>query len=103
MAGDQSESLTSSTNKSSTSEKVTSSSFQGVGNLIKLLPSGTVFIFEFLSPLLTNYGSCTTLDKYLTGALLIFCGFSCSFSSFTDSIVENEKVRKTNLFQNSAN
>ncbi|XP_078154690.1 protein DMP2-like [Carex rostrata] len=93
MAGDQAESLTSSADKaSSTTEKVTSSSFQGVGNLIKLLPSGTVFVFEFLNPLLTNYGSCTTLDKYLTGALLVLCGFSCCFSSFTDSIEENDKV-----------
>ncbi|KAJ3703858.1 hypothetical protein LUZ61_007563 [Rhynchospora tenuis] len=93
MAGDQTESLTTSTTKSSsTSEKVTTTSFQGVGNLIKLLPSGTVFVFEFLSPLLTNYGNCTALDKYLTGALIILCGFFCCISSFTDSIVENNKV-----------
>lgn len=99
MAGDQTESLTSSADKaSSTTEKVTSSSFQGVGNLIKLLPSGTVFVFEFLSPLLTNYGSCTTLDKYLTGALLVLCGFSCCFSTFTDSIEENDKVKQKKHF-----
>ncbi|KAG6470602.1 protein DMP2-like [Zingiber officinale] len=28
--------------------------FKGVGDLIKLLPTGTVFLFQFLSPLLTN-------------------------------------------------
>ncbi|XP_068661138.1 protein DMP2 [Aristolochia californica] len=57
----------------------------GVGNLIKLLPTGTVFIYQFLSPLLTNYGHCSTINKYLTGALLLISGFSCCFSSFTDS------------------
>ncbi|KAG1365149.1 protein DMP2 [Cocos nucifera] len=66
---------------------------QGVGNLIKMLPTGTVFLFQFLSPLLTNKGSCHTVNKYLTGALLIVCGISCFFASFTDSYVgSNGKV-----------
>lgn len=38
--------------------------FKGVGDLIKLLPSGTVFLFQFLSPLLTNNGQCHTVNKY---------------------------------------
>ncbi|XP_020244045.1 uncharacterized protein LOC109822280 [Asparagus officinalis] len=72
--------------KSSTPKTLGDKSFKGVANLIKLLPSGTVFIFQFLSPLLTNKGQCTTLNKYLTGALLVLCASSCCFSSFTDSI-----------------
>ncbi|KAJ3669258.1 hypothetical protein LUZ60_011208 [Juncus effusus] len=63
-----------------------------MGNLIKLLPSGTVFMYQFVDPLLTNCGNCSSLNKFLTGALLILCGLSCSFSTFTDSIVENNKV-----------
>ncbi|KAJ8636551.1 hypothetical protein MRB53_010818 [Persea americana] len=59
--------------------------FQGLGNLIKLLPTGTLFIFQFLTPVLTNYGKCQTINKYLVGALLFFCGFNCFFSCFTDS------------------
>ncbi|VAI79397.1 unnamed protein product [Triticum turgidum subsp. durum] len=31
---------------------------RGVADLIKLLPSGTVFMFQFLSPLVTNNGHC---------------------------------------------
>ncbi|XXG54354.1 hypothetical protein AAC387_Pa03g2260 [Persea americana] len=59
--------------------------FQGLANLIKLLPTGTLFIFQFLSPALTNYGKCYTSNKYLTGILLFFCSFNCLFSNFTDS------------------
>lgn len=59
--------------------------YAGVGNLIKLLPTGTVFVYQFLSPVLTNYGHCTTLDRYLAGTLLFLCGASCCFSCFTDS------------------
>ncbi|XP_043708348.1 protein DMP2-like [Telopea speciosissima] len=64
--------------------------FTGVGNLIKLLPTGTVFLFQFLSPFLTNNGQCYTINKYLTGILLTGCAFFCCFSSFTDSYVGSD-------------
>jgi hypothetical protein len=61
---------------------------RGVADLIKLLPSGTVFMFQFLSPLVTNNGHCAlALNKVLSGALVALCGASCAFSSFTDSYV----------------
>lgn len=62
---------------------------RGVADLIKLLPSGTVFLFQFLSPLVTNNGHCaaSTLNKALSGALVALCGAFCAFSSFTDSYV----------------
>ncbi|KAF5203799.1 hypothetical protein FRX31_006609 [Thalictrum thalictroides] len=66
--------------------------FSGVANLIKLLPTGTVFLFQFLNPVLTNNGNCHTVNKYLTGALLSVCGFSCCFSSFTDSYIDEDGV-----------
>ncbi|XXG54353.1 hypothetical protein AAC387_Pa03g2259 [Persea americana] len=59
--------------------------FQGLASLIKLLPTGTVFLFQFLSPVLTNNGHCSPINKFLTGALLFFSGLSCVFSCFTDS------------------
>ncbi|KAI3691641.1 hypothetical protein L6452_31441 [Arctium lappa] len=62
----------------------------GVGNLIKLLPTGTVFAFQFLNPILTNSGHCTTLNKYLSSALIALCGLSCFFSSFTDSYQDDD-------------
>ncbi|KAJ7955010.1 DUF679 domain membrane protein 2 [Quillaja saponaria] len=79
-----------STSKNKTTQKDTSTrmkdkTFTGVGNLIKLLPTGTVFLFQFLNPVVTNNGHCNTINKYLTGALLTICGFSCCFASFTDS------------------
>lgn len=60
---------------------------KGIAALIKLLPTGTVFAFQFLSALLTNNGNCNDFNKVLTSLLLIGCAFSCCFSSFTDSYV----------------
>ncbi|KAH7857638.1 hypothetical protein Vadar_014869 [Vaccinium darrowii] len=57
----------------------------GLGSLIKLLPTGTVFLFQFLSPVLTHNGKCKTVNKYLSGILVGVCGLSCFFSTFTDS------------------
>lgn len=71
--------------KKNTSGNMAGKTFSGVGNLVKLLPTGTVFLFQFLSPVLTNSGHCNTINKYLSGILLAACGFSCAFSSFTDS------------------
>ncbi|KAF8392507.1 hypothetical protein HHK36_022850 [Tetracentron sinense] len=82
---------TSSTSSTSTTT-VSSSALTGVGNLIKLLPTGTVFLFQFLSPVLTNNGQCDTINKYLTGILLGVCGISCMFSSFTDSYTSSDGV-----------
>ncbi|TKY72062.1 hypothetical protein E2542_SST00798 [Spatholobus suberectus] len=87
--------LTASTSKTST-QKTTSMSgktFSGIGNLIKLLPTGTVFLFQFLIPVVTNSGHCTALNKYLTGALLVVCGFNCVFASFTDSYTGSDGQR----------
>ncbi|KAF8364590.1 hypothetical protein HHK36_033439 [Tetracentron sinense] len=75
-----------------TTQTVSSSSLTGVGNLIKLLPTGTVFLFQFLNPLLTNNGQCDTINKYLTSILLGVCGLSCIFSSFTDSYPGSDGV-----------
>ncbi|KAK1317191.1 hypothetical protein QJS10_CPA05g00583 [Acorus calamus] len=75
---------------SSTTRTIGDKTFKGLGNLIKLLPSGTVFAFQYLSPVLTNNGKCHTINKYLSGALLIACGFSCCFSSFTDSYTDSD-------------
>ncbi|KAH7676838.1 Protein DMP protein [Dioscorea alata] len=70
---------------SKTQRSIGDLTFKGFGDLIKLLPTGTVFLFQFLNPLLTNAGHCNTFNKYLSGLLLFVCSFSCCFSSFTDS------------------
>ncbi|KAK3025264.1 hypothetical protein RJ639_044066 [Escallonia herrerae] len=75
---------------SSSTSSVKDKAFTGVGNLIKLLPTGTVFIFQFLNPVLTNNGKCHTVNKYLTSVLIGACGLSCCFSSFTDSYTDSK-------------
>ncbi|OAY27841.1 protein DMP2 [Manihot esculenta] len=78
--------------KDSSKKSVQDRTLTGVGNLIKLLPTGTVFIFQFLNPVLTNNGHCHTINKYLSGILMGLCGFSCAFSSFTDSYVGSDGI-----------
>lgn len=75
------------------SSSLSGKTFSGLGNLIKLLPTGTVFMFQFLIPLVTNSGHCNTLNKYLSGALLVVCAFNCAFSSFTDSYTGTDGQR----------
>ncbi|KAK7856423.1 protein dmp2 [Quercus suber] len=45
----------------------------GLGNLIRLLPTGTVFLFQFLSPVLSNNGHCTTTIYKYTAILVALC------------------------------
>ncbi|KAK9020128.1 hypothetical protein V6N11_054621 [Hibiscus sabdariffa] len=69
----------------SPNSSISGKTFSGFGNLVKLLPTGTVFIFQFLNPVLTNTGQCSIANKVLTSILIALCGFSCAFSCFTDS------------------
>ncbi|KAL5701576.1 hypothetical protein ACHQM5_026900 [Ranunculus cassubicifolius] len=57
-----------------------------VANLAQLLPTGTLFAFEALSPSFTNRGMCHTSNKYLTVILIVFCGLSAILFTITDSL-----------------
>ncbi|XP_008223063.1 PREDICTED: uncharacterized protein LOC103322890 [Prunus mume] len=70
---------------SSSRKTVNDRTLTGAGNLIKVLPTGTVFLFQFLNPVLTNNGHCAVLNKSLSAILIAISGFSCFFASFTDS------------------
>ncbi|KAK7363654.1 hypothetical protein VNO77_05804 [Canavalia gladiata] len=72
---------------------VAKTTYSAIGNLIKLLPTGTVFLFQFLNPVVTNSGHCNTTNKLLSAILLVACGFSCGFSSFTDSYTGSDNQR----------
>lgn len=73
------------TNVKYSTETLLDTIFSSSANLIKLLPTTTVLLFQVLSPTFTNGGSCYTANKYITGFLLGFCGIMCSFAPFTDS------------------
>ncbi|XP_059434503.1 protein DMP2-like [Corylus avellana] len=73
------------------SSSIKDKTLSGVGNLVRLLPTGTVFLYQFLSPVLSNNGHCSnTINKYLTAILVGLCGLSCFFSTFTDSYVGDD-------------
>ncbi|BAT77207.1 hypothetical protein LR48_Vigan01g313100 [Vigna angularis] len=76
---------------------MTSRTLLSVGSLIKLLPTGTFFVFQFLNPALTNNGKCNGNKKSLCAILLGLCGISCFFSSFTDSYTGNDGNRHYGL------
>ncbi|KAK7263695.1 hypothetical protein RJT34_31289 [Clitoria ternatea] len=69
--------------------------FKGTENLAKLLPTGTMLIFQTLSPVFTQQGQCHTItSKTMTIVLLTFCSLSCFLLSFTDSFRDEKgKVR----------
>ncbi|KAF7837185.1 protein DMP2-like [Senna tora] len=74
-----------SSSSASSSSSISSKTLSGLGSLIKLLPTGTVFLFQFLNPVVTDNGHCNASNKSLTAALLTICAFNCCFSCFTDS------------------
>ncbi|KAK7292340.1 hypothetical protein RIF29_08118 [Crotalaria pallida] len=98
-----SDNTTSSNNKTATTTTTAAGGSMGsnssssltsaVGNLIKLLPTGTVFMFQFLNPIVTNTGQCNTTNKYLASILLVTCAFNCVFASFTDSYTGSDNKR----------
>ncbi|KAG7991446.1 hypothetical protein I3843_02G076000 [Carya illinoinensis] len=81
-----------STSKESSQKTIKDQTLSGLGNLLRLLPTGTVFMYQFLSPTLSNYGNCDTFKyKFLTSILVGLCGLACFFSTFTDSYVGDDK------------
>jgi hypothetical protein len=78
-----------------TTQKTIRKAFKGTAYLANLLPTGTVLIFQTLSPALTHRGHChTQTSKIMTMIFLTFCSLSCFLLSFTDSFRdERGKVR----------
>ncbi|KAK6919125.1 Protein DMP [Dillenia turbinata] len=61
--------------------------FKGTNRLANLLPTGSVLVFQFLSPIATNQGQCNAIEnQYMALALLAFCALTCFLLCFTDSI-----------------
>lgn len=71
--------------------------FKSIGDVLKLLPTATVIVYEVLNPIVTNTGACHVGHKIATGILLGLCGFSCAFSTFTDSYVGADGKTKYGL------
>ncbi|KAJ0264657.1 Protein DMP1 [Hirschfeldia incana] len=81
-------------NSPASSESMANKSLTGLESLIKLLPTGTLFIYLLLNPVLTNDGECSTSNKVMSSILVALCSFSCVFSCFTDSFKGTDGSRK---------
>ncbi|XP_054804524.1 protein DMP2-like [Prosopis cineraria] len=82
-----------SNNTEKQNKNATESLFSGLSSLISLLPTGTVFLFQFLNPVATNSGVCQPFHKYLSAAFLTVCSFNCCFATFTDSYTGSDGRR----------
>ncbi|RLN19624.1 uncharacterized protein C2845_PM02G43020 [Panicum miliaceum] len=76
------------TSSVSTDERVLSAS----ANVLQLLPTGLVMVFQTLSPSLTNQGECHPSNWWLSLGLVLFLTFFCFFFSFTDSFFYDGKL-----------
>lgn len=65
-------------------QSVLTRALQSSANLANLLPTGTIFAFQILTPFVTNGGLCEFTTKPL--ALLFALALSCFLASFTDSV-----------------
>ncbi|KAJ7536149.1 hypothetical protein O6H91_12G058100 [Diphasiastrum complanatum] len=63
-----------------------SSSSEMLTNLSNLLPTGTFMAFQTLAPLFTNNNVCGTIEKIMTGLLLLTFSIICYVLCFTDSV-----------------
>nr|XP_043619957.1 protein DMP3-like [Erigeron canadensis] len=59
-------------------------------NVAKLLPTGTLMLFQLLTPIFTNKGSCNSTNTSLTAILLVLLVVSCFLICFTDSFKSND-------------
>ena len=68
--------------------------FKSLGDVLMVLPTSTVIVYEVLNPIVTNLGACSVANKAITAVLIALCAFTCAFSAFTDSYIGADgKVR----------
>ncbi|KAI3917255.1 hypothetical protein MKX01_000032 [Papaver californicum] len=72
-------------NQPSFSQKAISQALTSTANLANLLPTGTILVFQLLTPVFTNNGDCDPLTRLMTQVLLISIAGACFLASFTDS------------------
>ncbi|RZC62499.1 hypothetical protein C5167_024258 [Papaver somniferum] len=72
-------------NEPSFSQKAIAQTLTTTANLANLLPTGTILVFQLLTPVFTNNGDCDALTRLMTQVLLISIAGACFLASFTDS------------------
>lgn len=63
--------------------------FKSTADLAKHLPTGTVLIFQILSPVCTNQGNCDNVNRIMAACLVALCGLAIIFLTFTDSFKDS--------------
>ncbi|KAJ1690788.1 hypothetical protein LUZ63_014943 [Rhynchospora breviuscula] len=73
----------------STAQATMAKAFKSTSDLAKHLPTGTVLIFQILSPVFTNQGSCDHVNRIMAGWLIALCSLAIVFLNFTDSFKDS--------------
>ncbi|KAJ3692294.1 hypothetical protein LUZ60_012644 [Juncus effusus] len=63
--------------------------FKSAASLAKHLPTGTVLVFQILSPVFTNQGTCDHVNRIMASCLVAFLGLLVVFFNFTDSFKDS--------------
>ncbi|MCL7047255.1 hypothetical protein MKW94_010577 [Papaver nudicaule] len=66
------------------SQRAISQTLRTTANLANLLPTGTILVFQLLTPVFTNNGDCDALTRLMTQVLLVAIAGACFLASFTD-------------------
>ncbi|MCL7046837.1 hypothetical protein MKW94_012685 [Papaver nudicaule] len=67
------------------SQRAISQTLTTTANLANLLPTGTILVFQLLTPVFTNNGDCDALTRLMTQVLLVSIAGACFLACFTDS------------------
>ncbi|KAJ3686133.1 hypothetical protein LUZ61_015297 [Rhynchospora tenuis] len=76
-------------NAISNAEAAFAKAFKSTADLAKHLPTGSVLIFQILSPVFTNQGECDDVNRDMTKWLIIICSLAVFFLNFTDSFIDS--------------
>ncbi|KAJ4781827.1 hypothetical protein LUZ62_066084 [Rhynchospora pubera] len=76
-------------NAISNAEAAFAKAFKSTADLAKHLPTGSVLIFQILSPVFTNQGECDDVNRDMAKWLIIICCLTVFFLNFTDSFIDS--------------
>ena len=79
-----------SSSSETTSTKVVNSTLSSASNLVKVLPTGILFVFQAFSNLVSNNGDYTKSNKVLVGIVVGILGIASFVLSFVDTFTDSK-------------
>ncbi|WCJ27096.1 hypothetical protein M5689_008870 [Euphorbia peplus] len=73
-----------------TKSQIAKKAIKSTNDLANHLPTGTLLLYQLLSPILSNQGKCDRIGRILTAILIAICGTLCFVLSFADSFKDKK-------------